>query len=443
MKRSINDKMLNAFGRPPKRIVYGDAICQNLLVVIQPTGKIKWLWNGRIDGQTRQVRLGMYPALSVAEARRVAADFTNKRDQAQLQKKFPDPFAALTISPPLPEPIAVAPLSGPIEMPQPVAEPITPVSENMNWLWDEYMKREGAAKASGKEKQRCWDKDLKPHIGHIPYVDVAYDDLADIIADVAEDRPSHANHLVSYIKRCFRWAVTKGRPFTKLTVDPAADLTKPTDYTVKDRALDEQEIIWFFKAADASDDSDGFITALLMLLYNGVRRSEVFQMPWDEYTESSGQWLIPSKRTKNGDPLLLPLASTSKALLKARKEVSGNSKWVFPASRGEGPLAGYNKRLEAFRVKMREIATKDNPVAVIEPWSMHDLRRTLSTGMNGLTTPEGDPMIPGEIVERVINHRLAKMAGTYNVHDYKAEKKRALELWDARLTELRARARKA
>jgi integrase len=251
----------------------------------------------------------------------------------------------------------------------------------------------------------------------------------------------HANHLVSYIKRCFQWAVTKGRPFTKLEVSPLVNLVKPGEGGVRNRALSEREIMWFFKAVEAFGDEDGFTTGLTMILYNGNRRTEMFAMPWDEYTESSGQWLIPGERTKNGDPLLLPLAQTSRDLLKARRSVSGNHTYVFPASRGDGPLAGYNKKMAAFREKMLAIAAEDRGEVVDIPnWTMHDLRRTLRTGMGGLRTPEGESLVAQNICERVINHRPGKMVGTYDTNEYLVEKRRALMLWSEHLDALRDRA---
>lgn len=432
VKKTINARLLDTSGKPPKRITYTDASTKNLIVMIWPSGNIYWMWQGKVAGRTRQVHIGQYPAMGVAEARRAAAALSDARDAAKMvgeEFELPRIRNRAVIEKQVAEAIVV---------------PEATASRSCQWLWDEYMKRDGGGKASSKEKQRCWDKDFKPIIGHIPYSEITYDDVADIIAEIAEDRVPHANHLVSYIKRCFRWAVTKGRPFTKLEIDPLTNLVQPGAAGVKDRAFDEQEIIWFFKTVDAFGDEHGFTTALTMILYNGVRRTEMFAMPWAEYTASSGQWLIPGKRTKNGDPLLLPLSPTSQALLKARRGHSGNHPYVFPASRGDGPLAGYQKRMEAFRAKMMAIAGEERGEAVEIPnWTLHDLRRTLRTGMGGLRTPEGESLIQQHICERVINHRLGKMVGTYDTNEYLVEKRRALLLWSDQLDILRAEARQS
>src|SRR5687767_14274659 len=96
--------------------------------------------------------------------------------------------------------------------------------------------------------------------------------------------------------------------------------------------------------------------------------------------------------------------------------------------------------MDAFRAKMRDVATEETAKPVeIRSWMIHDLRRTLSTGMHGLTTDRKDSLIPSDIVERVLNHRLEKLRRTYDKNDYLAQKRRALLLWAEHLDVLRRR----
>ena len=427
MKQALNKRLLDSMGKPRKRIVYGDLAMKNLMVVIETTGRIYWRWQGYVNGRVEQAKLGQYPVMDVGAARRAAAALTQARDDA---KMYGNAFEVPRVRRRSARASDVS--SAPATLSIPTME-----SRDCNWLWREYMKREGGEKASSAEKQRCWDKDIAPFIGQQPYVAIVYDDLADIIATKAEYAPGAANHLVSYIKRLFRWAVTRGRPFTRLENDPARDLVKPSERRAKDRFLDEQEIIWFFMTADARKN-DPFTDVLLMMIYNGTRRLETFAMPWREYTEKNGFWHIPGTRTKNGDSLLLPLAPASRALLNRRGKLCGKGTYVFPASRGDGPLAGYGKPMKAFREKMLAIAADDRGETVEIPnWTIHDLRRTLRTGMSGLRTDASESLVPSNIIERVINHRPGKMVGTYDMYEYVPEKRRALLLWAEHLDVLR------
>ncbi|HTE41310.1 MAG TPA: hypothetical protein VK629_10780, partial [Steroidobacteraceae bacterium] len=65
----------------------------------------------------------------------------------------------------------------------------------------------------------------------------------------------------------------------------------------------------------------------------------------------------------------------------------------------------------------------------IEPFTPHDLRRTVRTGLAKLK-------VEPHIAERVLNHVQERIAGTYDVHDYADEKRAALEKWAAHLRTL-------
>ena len=61
----------------------------------------------------------------------------------------------------------------------------------------------------------------------------------------------------------------------------------------------------------------------------------------------------------------------------------------------------------------------------IDPWCLHDLRRTSATGMAGLT-------VQPHIIERILNHstgQLGGVAGIYNRFQYIDEMRSALSRW--------------
>jgi len=66
----------------------------------------------------------------------------------------------------------------------------------------------------------------------------------------------------------------------------------------------------------------------------------------------------------------------------------------------------------------------------IEPFTLHDLRRTCRTGLAKLK-------IAPHVAERVMNHAQEKIPGTYDVHDYLEEKREALNKWADHLRGLR------
>ncbi|HET6526310.1 hypothetical protein [Sphingopyxis sp.] len=67
-----------------------------------------------------------------------------------------------------------------------------------------------------------------------------------------------------------------------------------------------------------------------------------------------------------------------------------------------------------------------------EPWRLHDIRRTVATGMQA-------PGIRTAIIEAVLNHKsgtLAGLVGVYQCYDFQKEKRAALELWGRHVEQL-------
>ena len=63
-------------------------------------------------------------------------------------------------------------------------------------------------------------------------------------------------------------------------------------------------------------------------------------------------------------------------------------------------------------------------------WTLHDLRRTVATGLNDLG-------IAPHVVGALLGHSIQGVAGIYNRSQYLPEKLKALELWQERLALLR------
>ena len=74
-------------------------------------------------------------------------------------------------------------------------------------------------------------------------------------------------------------------------------------------------------------------------------------------------------------------------------------------------------------------ATLGEPV---EPWRLHDLRRTAASGMAGLG-------IAPHVVEAVLNHKsgtIRGVASVYNKYNYRSEMLAALTAWSRRIREI-------
>ena len=155
-----------------------------------------------------------------------------------------------------------------------------------------------------------------------------------------------------------------------------------------------------------------------LLIMTGQRRNEVAGMRWGELALDESTWTIPKDRAKNKREHHVPLPAVAIDMLRALPRVA-DAEFVF-SPRSTAP-SGYS----AAKIRLdREIAAL-NDGQEIEPWTLHDLRRTVATEMAELR-------IAPHVVEAVLNHKSGTIRGVaaiYNRYNYATEKRAALEVW--------------
>jgi integrase len=132
---------------------------------------------------------------------------------------------------------------------------------------------------------------------------------------------------------------------------------------------------------------------------------------WSEVDLETRTLKLPAERTKNKRPHVVPLAPTAWATLEALPR-AGEAIFEFTAW-------AYSKDLLDKR-------------SGVSGWTVHDLRRTVATGM-------ADIGIPPHIIEAVLNHvsgHKGGVAGIYNRSSYAAEKTTAMARWDERVASI-------
>ena len=150
-------------------------------------------------------------------------------------------------------------------------------------------------------------------------------------------------------------------------------------------------------------------------------------------------WYLPT--TKNQRDHLIHLSDFAMqqfyelANLREADRVTGQSlAWVFPNSRGTGPVCikSFGKQLadrqssESARLQNR---TKSVDALVLKGgrWTAHDLRRTASTLMSQLG-------VPNDVINECENHIKQGMSGVYIQDRREAEQLKAFELLGQKLT---------
>ncbi len=211
-----------------------------------------------------------------------------------------------------------------------------------------------------------------------------------------------ANRTRASLVKFLSWCAGEGF----IDANPAM-FTNKNPEVARDRVLTGAELRKLWHALPDGDYGD--IVKLLML--TGQRESEIGDVRWDEIDLDRGTITLPPVRTKNRRWHVVPLSERALAILKARPR-DGARDLVFGG--GQGGFSGWSKSKERLDATLK-----------IAPWTIHDIRRTVSTGMN-------DIGILPHVVEAVINHvsgAKGGVAGIYNKSTYEPEKVTALNRW--------------
>jgi integrase len=225
--------------------------------------------------------------------------------------------------------------------------------------------------------------------------------------------PVIANRTLAAVRAMFNWALRRGM----IEATPAAMVEAPGEETARERVLDDHEIATAWAAADTLGYPFGPFFQLV--LATAQRRDEVARMRWDHLDLECATWTLPADATKPGRAHVVPLSPLVISILSTVPRTS--SRYVF--STGDTPISGFSKA----KSRLDKAITKAGED--LEPWTIHDLRRTCATGLARLD-------VSRFIIGKVLNHADRTVTGIYDRHAYLPEKRRALEAWAQHLCQL-------
>ena len=209
-----------------------------------------------------------------------------------------------------------------------------------------------------------------------------------------------------------------------IAATPFADVKAPNKEVSRDRTPDDAELTLILRGADRLTPIFGAFVKLLA--YLGQRRDEVAQMRWDELDADLTLWTLPRSRSKNDTIHTVPIAPEVREILSALPRVAACD--YLLTTNGRSPISGYSK----LKIALDRAITELNGGAPLVDWRIHDLRRGMVSGMarNGVQLA---------IIEKVVNHTsgvFGGVVGTYQRHEFRAEKCAALEAWARHLRSL-------
>ncbi|KAB7645554.1 tyrosine-type recombinase/integrase [Polymorphobacter fuscus] len=288
---------------------------------------------------------------------------------------------------------------------------------------------------SADEIAAIFERDLKPHFLQKPLHRIKRADIHTCTAAVGLRSKSSANRAHSWLRAMLNWAVDQDR--FGIHVSPMEKMAQPFESGKRERVLTDAELSIILDCIhELSEPHSSF---MLMLVFTAQRRNEVAGMRWEELDIDSRQWLIPGSRTKNKIEHLLPLSlSAVEAIELTEPELARRQGFVF-TSNGKKAVASFSEckrnldKLIADRLK-RDADEAGVDYVPMPSWVLHDLRRTVATGLQRMGTRI-------EYTEALLNHvsgSTGGLVGIYQRYKYWPEKVDAMAAWDRQIDEIRS-----
>jgi integrase len=381
MRRGLTVRGVETMRPAADRREIADGYLPGLYLVVQPSGAKSWAVRYRHNGATRKFTLGSYPAIGLKTARELGA----KALRAVAEGK--DPGHERT----------QARASQPDSIESVAAQFIQRHCQSVN------------RPKTARETERLLRRNVLPRWRGRSIDSITRRDVLDVLDRVIDGgAPIEANRVLAATRKMFAWAV--GRDI--IAASPCVGVKPPSPERSRDRVLNDDEMRLVWLAAVQIGWPFGPLVQLLVL--TGQRREEVGQMRWSELDLDAGLWTLPRERMKTNQPHDVPLSALAINILKSVPRIAG-SDLVF-STNGATPASGYSKA----KRRLDTLLPADMP-----PWRLHDLRRTVASGMArlGINLP---------VIEKVLHHAsgsFAGIVGVYQRHSFADEKRQALEAW--------------
>ena len=369
----FTQRRIKEFKCPPgkrDRLAFDDEQ-RGLGVRVTATDGKSYLCQYTVAGRKRRIPIGSCSAISLADARKAAAKIMGEVASGK------DPGA---------ERKAAAPteltLDGLIEQ----------------WASRHLVhRRPHYAQEAVRALRYAFDRHLKSSAASLTTKTVR----ATINAIVDDGRRPIARLTGAYGRACYSWAVhadlLAANPFASVRLEAVAS---------RERVLSDTELESIWQATQGRGSYNGIVRLLLL---TGQRREEVAGMLWSELSDDRAVWTIPANRTKNHRGHIVPISPQAKAVLTEQFRINDDDQ-IFGGFRG---FAHAKLRLDL--------------VSKVTGWRLHDLRRTVATGLQRLG-------VRLEVTEAALNHvsgSRAGIVGIYQRHDWADEKRTALTAWGA------------
>lgn len=363
-----------------------------MYVVVQPSGAIVFRYDYRLNGRRETLTLGRYgpDGLSLARAREKLIDAKRaiSEGRSPAQEKQHDKRRLKE-------------------------------AKRFGEFGEKWFQESRMADSTRAMRRSIYERDILPTFRNRLLTEITPDDLRMMCGKVKErGAPATAVHVRDIVKLIFAFAILHGEKVANPAdeVGPASIAT----FVPKDRSLSPAEIRVMLGQLEHVPTLPTIRLGMKLFLLTMVRKSELQDATWDEVDFENAVWSIPKERMKRSKAHNVYLSQQAVDIFIALKTCAGNSRYVLPSRYdADAPMsrATFNRITTAVVVRAKKQGLP------LEPFTVHDLRRTGSTLLNEIG-------FNSDWIEKCLAHEDGRSSrGVYNKAEYEHQRRHMMQEW--------------
>ena len=375
-----------------------------LFLKVRPTGAKYWRYRFRFLGKQKDLALGVFPEISLAEARAMY------REAYNLLAEGIDPTE---------------------QKADKKAKERRELHNTFELVAREWLKSKILGKKSVSHEKRCvglLENQILPVIGNRPIARMRKEEVVAPLKRMQDAGIITSGHKArQVINQVFDYASASGyiNTIDKLVaLDGISGVLDPLDKSSNFAAVTSPvELAGLLRILDESTSRIVVKTAILLVPMLFQRPNEIASMEWSELKLDQERWEIPASKMKLGKDHIVPLPRQAIALLRNLQPVTGHGRYVFPNARsGKRHMTG-----EAILAGIRSMGIAK------ETTTSHGFRATARTILDEVLEQRVD------WIEHQQSHAVKDPNGrAYNRTSYLQQRAAMMQLWADYLDELRA-----
>ena len=370
---------------------------KGLYLQVMPNGSRYWRMKYRFDGKEKVASFGVYPEISLADARKAclsARQHLTAGTDPSAQKKEIKRARALE-----------------------AASSFEMVARE----WFESQK-DGWTEVYANKVINSLEVDVFPRIGNKPIADVEAPRMLEILRAIeARGVRETAKRVLQRSRAVFQYGIMTGR----CSRNPAADIDAETVLKkgpgVQHMArVKPMEIPQLMRDIAAYPGDRVTQLALRFMALTFVRTTEMINAEWTEFDEKAAEWRVPAERMKMRDPHIVPLSRQALDVLSDLRKLNGGERHVFYSVQGRGPISNNTMLYALYRMGYKSRMTG------------HGFRGLAATVLRELGYSR-------DVVDRQLAHAERNQVTAAYVHaEFLPERRKMMQHWADHLEQLQA-----